>query len=138
MTNEVQDNIDILLKVPLFRAIDKDELIHILTCLRPVIRMYDKGEFITMEGDPFEGLGIIIEGKVNVTKSNEAGERIIMTQMKKGGLFGEMVAFSTRKVWPATVIALSKCKIMTVSPESIINHCQKMCVGQKKLMINTY
>lgn len=136
MTNEIKDNIDILLKVQLFKSIEKEELEHILMCLGPIVKKYDKGELITMEGDPFEGLGIILEGKVNITKSNEAGERIIMAQMSKAGLFGEMIAFSSRKVWPATVIAMSKCKIMTVSPESIINHCQKMCVGHKQLMIN--
>lgn len=136
MTTEIRDNIDVLLKVPLFKSIEKLELEHILMCLGPVIKTYKKGEFITFEGDVFDGLGIIIEGKVNITKSNEAGERIIMTQMKKTGIFGEMVAFSSNKVWPATVIALTDCEIMSVSPESVINHCQQMCVGHKQLMIN--
>lgn len=136
MTNEIHDNIEVLLKVPLFKSIEKAELEHILMCLGPIVKTYEKGEFVTLEGDPFEGMGIILEGKVTVTKSNEAGERIIMAHMKKAGLFGEMVAFSTVKIWPATVIAVSKCEIMTVSPEAIINHCQKMCVGHKQLMIN--
>jgi len=136
MTNDIKDNIEILLKVPLFRAIEKTELEYILMCLGPIIKKYDKGEFITIEGDPFEGLGIVIDGKVNVTKSNEAGEQIIMAQMKKTGVFGEMVAFSSHKVWPATVIAVTNCEIMTVRPEVIITNCQKMCIGHKQLMIN--
>lgn len=136
MHKEIRDNIEVLLKVALFRAIEKEELEHILMCLGPIVKKYEKGELITMEGDPFDGVGIVVAGKVNITKSNEAGERIIMAQIKKMGMFGEMIAFSTHKVWPATVVAVSDCEIMTVRPESIINHCQKMCVGHKQLMIN--
>jgi CRP-like cAMP-binding protein len=59
-----------------------------------------------------------------------------MTQQKKGGMFGEMVAFSSMKVWPATVVAETNCTILSLKPEIIINHCQKMCVGHKQLMLN--
>lgn len=136
MKNQRIPSIDTLLKVALFKSIEKTELEHILNCLRPVTKKFKKNELVTMEGNPFEGLGIILAGKVTITKSNEAGERIIMAQMKETDIFGEMIAFSSVKLWPATVIAVVDCEIMFVSPEAIISHCQKMCVGHKQLMIN--
>lgn len=125
-----------LLKVELFDDIEELELSHILTCFAPVVRNFDTGENITLEGHDYNGVGILLEGKVSVTKTNEAGERIIMSHLKEGGLFGEMIAFSSLKKWPATVIAKSDCIVMFITPEIIINHCQKMCIGHKQIMLN--
>ncbi len=136
MTSFITSYIDLLMNVSLFAHIEADELERILVCLVPRIREYDKGEFITMEGHEFEGIGVVVEGKATVTKTNEAGERIIMMQMGKGGVFGEMVAFSSINQWPATVIAMTPCKVLSLKPDAIINHCQNMCVGHKQLMLN--
>lgn len=127
---------EILIKVPLFNQIEEQELFHVLQCLGPSLKRYKKGEFITMEGNEFSGIGIVIEGKVTITKTNEVGERMIMSQLRTGDLFGEMMAFSTSKVWLATVIAESDTLIMSLFPTAIISHCHHMCVGHKQLMMN--
>lgn len=132
----VDQYIDILLKVPLFHEIDAEELGAILGCFKPTTKVFKPSEFITMEGHEYTGIGIVLSGQVTITKANEAGERIIMNQLKKGGIFGEMIAFSSVNKWPATVIAKEETLIMWMTPDAILNHCQKMCVGHKQLMLN--
>lgn len=126
----------ILLKVPLFKEIEETELEHVLTCLGPSVKAYKKAEIITMEGNPFSGIGIVLSGKVTVTKSNEVGERIIMTQLTEGGVYGEMMAFSSVKIWLATVVAETDTQILSLTPSTILSHCNHMCVGHKQLMMN--
>jgi CRP-like cAMP-binding protein len=59
-----------------------------------------------------------------------------MTVLKKGEMFGEMVSFSDKKVWPATVTAQSECEVIFVSPEKVISQCEKMCHYHQKLIDN--
>jgi len=127
---------DVLLEVPMFKQIEETELFHILQCLAPSLKYYKKGELITMEGDDFTGIGVVIEGKVTVTKNNEVGERMIMTQLVVGEVFGEMMAFTSSKQWLATVIAESDTLILSLLPSAILSHCHRMCVGHKQLMLN--
>jgi len=136
MSNPIESYIEVLQQVPLFDAINEEELIHILGCLKPNIRQYNKGEIITIEGHEFTGIGIVLNGRVTVTKTNEAGERILMAQLPVGGIFGEMVAFSFITKWPATVVADRKSIVMSLSPNTIVNHCSNMCYGHRQLMIN--
>lgn len=132
----IKDYVHILIGVNLFRNIEENELVHILTCLSPRIHNFSKQEMITMEGNEFQGIGIVVEGQAKITKNNEAGERIIISQIGIGDVFGEMIAFSGVNRWPATVIADTDCKIMFLRPDAIINHCQNMCVGHKQLLLN--
>ncbi len=132
----MKEYIEVISRVPLFKGIDKEELEHILACFTPSVKSFDQGEYITLEGHDFYGIGIILKGQASITKTNESGERIIMNHIGVGELFGEMIAFSIMNKWPATVIARENCLVMWMTPDAILNHCQKLCVGHKQLMLN--
>ena len=133
---KMDEYIDLLMKVPLFKEIGSQELGHILGCFRPTTKTFKATEYITHEGHEYNGIGIVLSGQVTITKTNEAGERIIMSQLTKGGLFGEMIAFSSVNQWPASVIAKENSLIMWMTPDAILNHCERMCIGHKQLMLN--
>lgn len=127
---------DALAKVELFANIEIDELNRMLTCLCPSPQSYKKGEFIVLAGDEFTGVGIIVEGEVVVTKENAAGDKIILTKLSEGRIFGEMIAFSDKDQWLATVIAAADCTIYFLHPDKILGNCFKMCIGHSILIEN--
>ena len=128
--------INSLTKVVLFKDLDKDELIKTLMCIRPNIATYKKKEYLTISGEEFIGIGIIVEGKVIVTKENAAGDRMIMAKLEEGDIFGEMIAFTKYKKWPATVIAETDCTVLFLSSDKIIGNCPSTCPGHKFLIGN--
>ncbi len=128
--------LDTLIKVRLFEGIEEDELNKMLMCLSPKIVSYKKREYLTIVGNEFSGIGVVLKGKVNVTKENVAGNKIIMAKLNKGDIFGEIVAFSHKNEWVATVIASTKCTIMFLPSDKIVGNCPKMCVGHKLLIQN--
>ncbi|MBK5251551.1 MAG: Crp/Fnr family transcriptional regulator [Peptostreptococcaceae bacterium] len=128
--------LDSLKNVELFQNIEKDELNSMLMCFNPKIETYQKKEYIAMEGDPFTGVGVVIEGEVTITKDNAAGERVIMTKLNANSIFGEIFAFSNSKIWGVTVIAATDCKVLFITPERIIGHCRNMCIGHHILIQN--
>lgn len=128
--------LNILEKVKLFENIDIDELDKMLICLRPRLVSYKKNEYITIEEDKFTGIGILLQGEVIVTKENAAGDRVIISKLKEENMFGEMIAFSNKHAWPASVIAVTDCVVLFLPPDKIIGNCPKMCIGHKLLIQN--
>ncbi|GAA0737333.1 Crp/Fnr family transcriptional regulator [Clostridium oceanicum] len=128
--------IDLLVKVPLFKTIEKEELSKILMCLRPKKITYKKKDLVAISGEKFTGIGIIVEGEVIITKETPSGNRVMMQKFKKGDLFGEMIAFSSKDKWINTVVADKEATILFLEPYKIIGNCPKMCIGHKILIQN--
>lgn len=128
--------IEALSKNALFRDIVFEDIRTMLGCLNPRRVTYDKNENIANSGDSFTGLGVVIEGEVVVSKENAAGNRMILTTLRKGDMFGEMISFSDKKIWPVTVYSQSDSVVLFISPEKIITQCEKMCAFHQQLIQN--
>ena len=122
--------------IELFKGIDKEELTKILFCSKPSVRQYRKKEIITIEKSEFTGIGVVLQGEAIVTKDTVAGDRLIISRIKKGEIFGEVAAFVDNK-WLETVIAETDCQILFLSPDRIVGICPHMCTGHRLLIQNT-
>lgn len=120
----------------LFRGMTSQELSALLDCLDFRVRRFGRNDIVNMAGDPFEGVGVILSGQADVIKENNAGERMIMTMLRPGDLFGEMAAFSGAGKWPATVVAHTDCSVMYVPSNKLTVQCEKTCAGHRRLIIN--
>ncbi|MDD4834897.1 MAG: Crp/Fnr family transcriptional regulator [Lutispora sp.] len=128
--------LDTLLACPLFKGIEQEELNSMLMCLKPKVEKYKKNEFIKIAGDKYKGLGIMLSGSAAITKENSIGDRVIITIVSFGDMFGEMVAFSGQSQWPATVIAQEACQVMFLSSDIILGECSKLCKSHRLLIMN--
>ena len=131
-----KEYINILMKTDLFNGIDEEDLITLLHCLQPKLYRYSKNDYIIMAGEEFLSIGMVVNGEVAVTKENAAGNRVIISILKSGNIFGEMVAFSKRLKWPVSVQAKEKCEIIFLEKGKIIGECQKTCSWHRKLIQN--
>jgi len=125
-----------LTECSLFAGVQPEDLNVMLQCLNPVVKEFQKDECLTVAGQEFNGVGVILEGDVMVTKENSAGQRIIMMTLGAGDLFGEMVAFSGERGWPTTVIAQREGKVMFLPPEKIVGNCLRQCASHRLLITN--
>lgn len=128
--------VDILDETDLFKNIKKDELLGMLYCLRPNIKKFEKNEIVSMEGHDINGIGVILSGVLTISKDNYDGSRVIISKLKSGDMFGEIAAFSERRLWPATVQAQNECSVMFMAPEKIVGSCQNACLSHRMLIMN--
>ncbi len=128
--------VKILVSSPIFHDISPSQLDIMLDCLNPKINTYNKNSYIAVQGEPYTGLGILLSGEAAIIKESASGSRVIMTVIGPGDLFGEMIAFSPRKHWPASVFAQGTCSVMFLPPEKIIGECTHVCGGYKQLIKN--
>lgn len=132
----VDNYIDILLKTPLFYSFDEETLSGMKDCLGMEIYQYEKGAFIINNGQPFNNVGIIVEGEATIIKENALGNRNIIELLGVGKVFGEMAAFSKKAEWYFSVQALQSCKVIFIPKERIIGQCASLCVCHKQLIEN--
>lgn len=131
-----QNWVEVLTKCALFQGIETDELGVMIQCLKPKMSSYKRNEIIATAGDKFNGIGFILSGEAVVAKENAAGNRVVLTMLKPGDMFGEMAAFSGNNVWPATVSVQSSCKVLFLPPDKILGECKKLCPCHRRLVIN--
>lgn len=120
----------------LFEGINLEELEGILDCFNPKLLNYERNELISIAGEKFSGLGLVLEGNVAITKENAAGDRVLIDILGPGQIFGEIAAFSGNKLWPATVVANTDCIVIFLTPEVILDTCKKQCISHKQLITN--
>lgn len=126
----------VLMESPLFDGISANELDSMVHCLQPKVCTYKKNSYITIGGEPFTGLGILLTGEAAVIKENAAGSRNVMTVLKAGAIFGEMVAFSSKHTWPASVFAQTPCSVIFLPPDKITGNCANTCTSHTQLIKN--
>ncbi|NLP07810.1 MAG: Crp/Fnr family transcriptional regulator [Clostridiaceae bacterium] len=120
----------------LFKDINREEMSALLACLNLRVRSFSRNDIINMAGDPFEGIGVVIDGQVSVVKENVAGERIVFAILGRGELFGEMAAFTGAGKWPATILANTDCTVMYVPSEKLVGQCSRSCIAHRRLIMN--
>lgn len=131
-----QDWINSLNSCVLFSGIGKESLNIMLDCLKPKVSRCKQREIIVAYGQSFQGIGIIANGKVALTKETYSGNRIIMGILDAGEIFGEAVAFSDNKLWPMTVIAQEDGILLFLPPEKIAGPCSNICASHSTLIMN--
>ena len=120
----------------LFHGIEKEDITAMLTCLTPRVHSYNRNDYIVTGGDAYESVGILLKGAATVSKENAAGNRVVMTLLKQGDIFGEIVAFSSQMTWPATVQAQETCEVLFLPRGKIIGECDRMCPWHRTLIHN--
>ncbi|MGG7153183.1 Crp/Fnr family transcriptional regulator [Clostridium neonatale] len=119
-------------KNELFNNVDKTKMLKILGNLKYSIVSYKKGEVIFQEEEICSAIGLIIDGTINIERIYPNGKSIVMSKFKDGDVFGEALLFSKVNKYPATVIALSDCKVLYLRKNEII----KLFSVENKLMEN--
>jgi CRP-like cAMP-binding protein len=78
-----------------------------------VARETKVGEAIVREGEPSDGLYVVLEGAVNVTK-RQMGKETLVAQLREGDLFGEMSCL--RKIPATASVVVSRAGILLKLP----------------------
>lgn len=123
-------------KISLFQGIERDDIQAMLNCLKPRVYHYNKNDYIVTGGEAYDSVGIVLNGAATVIKENAKGDRIVMTILKQGGIFGEIIAFSSQMTWPATVQAQEACVVLFLPRGKIVGECDKMCSWHRTLIQN--
>jgi CRP-like cAMP-binding protein len=121
---------------PLFQGVSDSELTEVTKCLGVRERSYDKGEIIYAVGDFVREIGIVLDGRVHILKSDAWGNQNIIAEIGAGEMFAEAFVCGGVGVLPVSVVAASDCKIMFADFQRVVAQCEKACVFHSLLIRN--
>jgi CRP-like cAMP-binding protein len=109
------DILSLLRKVPYFADLESGALRRLAGLSR--VRNYRKDEVILWEGEPCEGLHVVLRGRVKVFKRSEEGREQVLLVIGPGRSFNDVPVFDGGAN-PGSVAALDPCTIaMLPKPE---------------------
>ena len=124
--------IKIIKKNQLFIGLSDENIQGVLKEIKYYVKTYSKGEIIAHEDDECRSLALVLDGIVEIQRLYSNGKYIVLNRLDEGDVFGEALVFSKTKAYPATVIALSECKILFINKNDVL----KICSNEEKVLEN--
>ncbi|MDV3428948.1 MAG: Crp/Fnr family transcriptional regulator [Bacillota bacterium] len=108
----------------LFKGLNEEKISEEIRRINYTVREYSKDEIIALEDSPCKSVAIVLEGEIELQKIYASGKIFILRKLQESEVFGEVVVFSDRNTYPATIVSSSKSKIMFLSKEGILKLCR--------------
>ena len=121
---------------PLFQGVNENDIADMVKCLGARAKQFKKNETIFSVGDFVSEIGIITEGRVQISKDDVWGNRNIIAEVSEGEMFAEAFVCGGVGVLPVCVAAATDCKIIFVDFQRVITQCGKACVFHSLLIRN--
>lgn len=119
--------LDALKNVELFNGIDSEKLLSLLSCLDARTSEFQKDELAVRAGEPVLGIGIVLDGKLQIIKEDVLGNRAILAQLTYGDLFGASLVSAGTDKSPVSVCAQSDCSVLMIDYHKLIATCSSAC-----------
>lgn len=116
----------------LFKDFTNQEINSFLVSSQYRTADYKTGQIIAIEGDPLSGIGLILNGLLEVQKHYPSGKTLSINRLQTGKVFGEIVIFSSMKFFPSTILSVTDSKIMFIEKNNIL----KLCYQNEKFLRN--
>lgn len=108
----------------LFKGLNEEKISEEISRINYTIREYSKDEVIALEDSPCKSVAIVLAGEIELQKIYASGKLFILRKLQESEVFGEVVVFSDRNTYPATIVSSTHSKIMFLSKEGILKLCR--------------
>jgi len=132
----MSNNISALKLSLLFQGIAETELKTLIKCLGVTFSEYGKGDVIYNAGDIARSIGLVVCGRVHITKYDFYGNQNIIAEVSDGGMFAEAVVCSGIGTLPVSVIAASESEVMFLDFQRVTTACPSACIFHSLLIRN--
>ncbi|MBP2629966.1 MAG: transcriptional activator FtrB [Firmicutes bacterium] len=132
----MKEYISTISSMPLFAGIKEEDFEVMLDCIGSYVKTYNKGEFISLSGEPMKCVGIVLDGMVHMIKEDLWGNKSILVFIRKTELFGETFACGSRILSTVTFFAAANAKILFLPFDQVMHSCTKACIFHQRLIEN--
>lgn len=111
--------LELVLKTELFRGSPRSMLDRILAVADCTVGEYAKNAVVFDKTNFSRGLGIVLGGRLRVTKENADKRPIVMSTLQKGSLFGAATMFNGTTEYVTQITALEPSRVLFL-PQRLI------------------
>ncbi len=114
-----ETEMELVLKTELFRGSPKSVLTRILAVSECTAAEYEKNDVVYDKTSFSRSLGIVLEGRLRVTKENADKRPIVMSTLQRGALFGAAALFNSEPEYATKITAIEHSRVLFL-PQRLI------------------
>jgi len=107
----------------LFKGIPEDKIKTLVSEDKFEKHEYLRGNIIYSPNSFEKKIGFVISGKCEVKRFRQDSSDIILNTLEKGDSFGVLAAFSDEAEFPTNVVAKTKCDLLFITANNLIELC---------------
>lgn len=134
----MNDDMDVLLRSPLFEGVKPGDLTAMLGCLSARRSSFPKNSFILLRGALGSTMGMVLAGSVHIIKEDFWGNQTILGRAAPGQLFGESFACLPGEPLGVSVVAAENTEVLFLELGKILTVCSSACEHHNRLLRNLY
>ena len=115
--NEIET--ELVSKTELFRGLPPSVLTRILAVSDCTAAEYEKNEVVYDKTNFYRSLGIVLEGRLRVTKENADKRPIVMSTLQRGAIFGAAALFNSEPEYATKLTAIERSRVLFL-PQRLI------------------
>ena len=108
--NEIET--ELVSKTELFRGSPPSVLTRILAVSDCTATEYEKNEVVYDKTNFYRSLGIVLEGRLRVTKENADKRPIVMSTLQRGAIFGAAALFNSEPEYATKITAIERSRVL--------------------------
>lgn len=108
--NEIET--ELVSKTELFRGSPPSVLTRILAVSDCTATEYEKNEVVYDKTNFYRSLGIVLEGRLRVTKENADKRPIVMSTLQRGAMFGAAALFNSEPEYATKITAIERSRVL--------------------------
>lgn len=108
--NEIET--ELVSKTELFRGSPPSVLTRILAVSDCTVAEYEKNEVVYDKTNFYRSLGIVLEGRLRVTKENADKRPIVMSTLQRGAMFGAAALFNSEPEYATKITAIERSRVL--------------------------
>ena len=114
-----ETEMEMVLKTELFRGSPPSVLTRILAVSDCTAAEYEKNDVVYDKTSFSRSLGIVLEGRLRVTKENADKRPIVMSTLQRGALFGAAALFNSEPEYATKITAIEHSRVLFL-PQRLI------------------
>ena len=124
--------------LPLFAGIREEDVGAMLACFRARRGSYRSGEPVCEYDGSCREVGVLLEGTARLVRIDRAGAQTILEHVGPGGVFGEVLGFTSYYGDSVFVVCEEECRVLYLDYAHIMQRCQKACGYHSTLVRNMF
>ena len=114
-----ETEMELVLKTELFRGSPPSVLTRILSVSDCTAADYEKNDVVYDKTNFSRSLGIVLDGRLRVTKENADKRPIVMSTLQRGALFGAAALFNSEPEYATKITAIERSRVLFL-PQRLI------------------
>jgi len=117
---KIKNYLEAVRKLDLFQHFSEEELRGMFNGQNHEVRNYEKNQVIYLQNEACQTLDIILEGRVSIQRIEEDGHILRIETFSGGDILGANLIFSTRNVYPMTVVSETNCIVLRMQKDLVL------------------